>query len=266
MYATHKKTRLWYELYGNESAPPLVMIRGLARTRLHWGSIVDEVARDFRVLIFDNRGVGKSDAPLPPYSTKTMADDTAAVMDAAGFERADVFGISLGGMIAQQVALRHPRRVRRLALGCTRAGGRDGHGLTLKAMHELVAPMRKSAEEAVRATAPLILSRRFLADNGHVVDEWVEIARREPPVRHGVIGQLLAGALHDASRQLREITAPTLVVTGDTDRLIDPRNSEQLAERIPRAKLSYLGGAGHDFPTERPAETAALLREFFAER
>lgn len=263
MYATNGRTKLWYELHGDPAAPPLVMIRGLARTRLHWGSIVDEVARDFRVLLFDNRGVGKSDAPLPPYTTAAMADDTAAVMDAAGFDEANVFGISLGGMIAQQVALRHGARVRRLALGCTRPGGRASHGLTPKAVRELVAPMRKSPEQAIRETAALILSRRFLAENASVVEQWVEIARREPPKRHGVIGQLLAGALHDASGKLDRITAETLVVTGDVDRLIDPRNSELIAKRIPRATLRTLSGAGHDFPTEQPRETAALLREFF---
>ncbi len=261
MFAIRAGVRLYFEVLGPSAAPPLLMVRGLARTARHWGSIVGQLSDRFRVVVFDNRGIGRSSIPLPPYSTNAMADDAAAVLDAAGLESAHVFGVSLGGMIAQKVALRHPKRLRSLVLGCTRAG-RAAPRLPIPAVASLVSSMRLSPERAVVETAPLILSRSFIAKNPQVPQRWAELARSEPPTRRGVFGQLLAAARHDATRRLKEIRVPVLAITGDVDRLIPPVCSEDLVRRLPDARLETLPGVGHDFPTEMPQRTAELLADF----
>ncbi len=226
---------------------------------------MSELEQHFRLLLVDNRGIGRSDAPRPPYTTGKMADDLALVLDDAKIARAHVFGISLGGMIAQELALRHPRKVERLVLGCTRAGGRHSRGMSLRTIFRLVGPMRLPVDQAVRATSTIVLSAPFLRAHPEVVDDWVRLARELPPKPRGVIGQLLAGARHDASSRLSRLSAPTLLLTGDADRLIDPENSRLLAKRIPGARLELLGGAGHDFPTEQPVEAARVIRAFLEE-
>ena len=243
------------------------MIRGLARTARHWGEVVPRLAERFRVIVFDNRGVGRSSAPPPPYTTRNMADDAARVLDAAGVRRAHVFGVSLGGMIAQELAIGHPARVDGLVLGCTRAGGfRHSTRMPVSVIRELVGPMRLGPEQAVRQTAPLVLSEKFVRERPDVIEHWVELVREEPPVLHGVLAQLVAGALHDTGDRLRHIRARTLVVTGDADRLIDAENSRRLARLIPQATLSLIPGAGHDFPTEAPTTVAELLVDFLGAR
>lgn len=251
--------RLYYELSGVPHAPPLVLIRGLARSSSYWLEVRQLLERERRVLVLDNRGVGRSDTPSLPWGTDDMADDVALVLRASGVERADVFGISLGGMIAQELALRHPHRVARLVLACTTPGGRKARPTPRRAALALARAAVMPFEAGVRATARLVLSDEALARRPELVDVWVAIAASEPRSRAGFIGQLLAAARHDTWERLRFIEHETLMVTGDADRLIPMENSALLAERIPRASLRTMRGAGHDFPTERPDETARLI-------
>lgn len=254
--------RIYFELGGRRDGRPLVLIRGLARSSAYWLEMRELLERERRVLVLDNRGVGRSDTPPLPFGTAAMADDVAAVLAASGVERADVFGISLGGMIAQQLVLRHPHRVERLVLACTTPGGRRAQPIPGLAALALGRAAAMSQAEALQYTAPFVLSEEALRRRPEIVDIWVAIAASEPRSRLGVIGQLLAAATHDAWDLLPFVAHETLVVTGDADRLIPPENSRRLAERIPRSRLQMLRGAGHDFPTERPAETAGLVLDF----
>src|SRR5215467_3247868 len=122
-YAERGGCRIYFELRGDGQSPLLVMIRGLARSSSYWGPLLPRLAPHLRLLLVDNRGVGRSDATRGRYTTRQLADDVAAVMDAARVERAHVFGMSLGGMIAQELALAHGDRIDRLVLGCTTPGG-----------------------------------------------------------------------------------------------------------------------------------------------
>jgi 3-oxoadipate enol-lactonase len=255
------RATIYYELKGPERAPALLLIRGLGRTRRHWGPVLDDLTRHFRLILMDNRGVGSSSAPWPPYTTRQMADDAARVLTDAGIERAHVCGISLGGMIAQEFALRHPKRVDRLVLGCTRAGY-GGPPTALPMVARLFETLRLSPEKAVEHTAPLVVGERFAREHPEVIAEWQALARAEPPRLAGLIGQLTAAARHEATRRLPRIACPTLVVTGDVDRMIPPGNSEIIARAIPGARLRVLSGAPHDFVTVRPRETSELLAEF----
>lgn len=257
--------RIYYEVGGDESAPPLVLIRGLGRSSRYWLSFRERLEAERRVVVLDNRGVGRTDTPRPPWTTSDMADDVAEVLIESGVERADVFGISLGGMVAQQLALRHPHRVDRLVLACTSPGGAGQKRIHPRAALALARSAAMPYREGVRYSAPWVLSPDYLAAHPETVDAWIDIASSERRDRLGIVGQLLAAARHDAWSLLHHVTQPTLVLRGDADRLIDPENSERIADRIPHASLHTLEGAGHDFPTERPDETARLVLEFLSE-
>lgn len=262
MYTQHRNVRLYYELHGDPEAPPLLMIRGLARNLLHWGELPKLLEPHFRVILFDNRGMGRSSVPSPPYFTTSMADDAAWILRCANVERAHVFGVSLGGMIAQQLAIRHPERVNRLVLGATRAGDGRGPRIPAKVILEMLGAGRLPPEQAIVKTAHLALGDAFIQEHPEVMDLWRELARDYPPTRRGFMGQLLAGATHRARQGLLKLPHQTLVITGDADRLIDAEHSEELARIIPGAELVKLRGAGHDFPTEMPEETAEQLKRF----
>jgi 3-oxoadipate enol-lactonase len=255
-----------YELRGDPSAPPLVMIRGLARSARFWLDFAPRMARSFRVVTLDNRGVGRSDKPRRPFSTRAMADDVAAVLDDVGLSRAHIFGMSLGGMIAARFALRHPDRVDRLVLGCTTMGGARAKRIPLSSIATLVAAGRGSFAEAMTSTAHIVVSPAFLAERDDILPAWRAIATSEPVPLRGSLLQLLAGAEHNISREVHGIRAPTLVLTGDADRLIPAENSERLAALIPGAKLVLLPGAGHDFTTEQPEPSARALESFLLGR
>lgn len=250
-----------YELRGPRAAPALLLLRGFGRSRRYWAPLLDDLAERFRLVLMDNRGVGRSSAPWPPYTTRQMAHDAARVLADADIQRAHVFGISLGGMIAQEFALLHAGRVDRLVLGCTRAGHR-GTPTPFPAVVRLLETLRLLPEAAIEHTAPLVLGERFARAHPEVIAEWQALARFEPTRFAGLVGQLTAVALHDATRRLPRIACPTLVVTGDLDRTIPPENSELIAQAIPGARLRVLAGAPHDFPTTRPRETVELLVEF----
>ncbi|MCA9630959.1 MAG: alpha/beta fold hydrolase [Myxococcales bacterium] len=257
-----RKLRLYYEVRGPSSAPPLLLIRGLARHLLHWGKLTELLESDFRLVLFDNRGMGRSDVPRPPYTTRIMADDAARVLQDAGVERAHVFGMSLGGMIAQEFALRHPARVERLVLGCTRAGPGTGPRIAPRVVLQMLGAGRFSPDEAIKRTAHMALGPAFIQRHPEVIESWQALAREYPPTRAGFLGQLLAGGLHDTRKRLDRIVHPTLVVTGDADDLIHADHSRYLARRIRGAQLEVLPGAAHDFTTERPELAARVLRDF----
>lgn len=261
-YARRHGLRIYYEVAGPEDAPPLMLVRGLGRSSSYWLEFREMLERERRVLVLDNRGVGRSGTPRLFWSTADMADDAAAVLAQSGVQRADVFGISLGGMIAQQLALRHPQQVGRLVLACTTPGGRRAERLSVAAALGLARASGLEPREGQRQTAGWVLSPDYLHRNPQIVDIWAAIASSEPRSRRGLIGQVWAAARHDTWDELHQVRSETLVLTGDADRLMPPRNSTRLAERIPGATLETVRGAGHDFPTERPVETASRVLAF----
>lgn len=261
-FATRRGLRLHWELSGNEKGPAIMLIRGLSRSSRYWYDLRPLLEPRFRVLVMDNRGVGRSDAPGPGFTTADMADDAAAVLHASGVHRAHVFGISLGGMIAQELALRHPGRIERLILGATTMGGPRAERVPLEVIAAFFRSARGSVADQIRTTMPFVLAESALARRPAILDEWIAIAESEPRNRAALLGQLLAAAMHDTSAHLHRVRARTLAITGDHDRLIPAINSHRIARKIPGALLHVLPGAGHDFPTERPEEVAALVEDF----
>jgi len=236
---------------------PLLLIQGLGYARWSWQPIVPGLAARHRVVTFDNRGIGESDKPEGPYTAAQMAGDALQVLDEAGIERAHVLGASLGGMIAQELAVAAPARVDKLVLCCTTPGGP-----TTVPMPEVT--MRLFAEAP--SLAPEVALRRFV-ENALGEDPPVELvdelfARRvaNPPDPAGWQAQAAAGMTFAGVEG--EITAPTLILGGTADNVVDHRNAEVLAARIPGARVELLEGAGHLFFWEQPDESVRIINEF----
>jgi pimeloyl-ACP methyl ester carboxylesterase len=249
----------------NGSGPPVLLIMGLGLSGGAWWRTVPVLARDLAVITFDNRGVGRSRALLHAYTTEAMADDARDVLNAAGVERAHVYGISLGGMVAQQLALRHPERVQSLVLGATHSGGPQ----TVRPDGDVLAFLRHRLamrhEEGAWGSVPFNYSDRARAEHPERVAEDIAQRLDHPFPLQAYRAQMWAGVLHDCSDRLDQIAAPTLVVHGRDDRMVPVENGRFLAERIPDATLVELAGTGHLYPTEAP-EVDERIAAFMLER
>jgi len=254
---------LWWESRG-EGDPPLLLIQGLGYTADMWHHVLPGLAASRRTVSFDNRGVGRSSVPEPPWTVEEFADDAIAVLDAAGAAKAHVFGVSMGGLVAQEVALRLPDRVASLVLGCTHPGGREAARMDPDAAAMLMDREPKSAREAVEASLPFIYAEGTPRD---AIDADVEVRLRYPLRGKAYWGQLDAMRRHRGTLdRLGEIQAPTLVMHGDADRLVQPANATLIAGAIPGAKLVWLPGASHVFWTDQPGATVAEINAFLLER
>lgn len=242
--------------------PPLVAIMGLTGSRHHWGGFAERFANDHRIVTFDNRGVGETSAPPGPYSTAQMAEDTLGWLDDLGIETAVIFGVSMGGMIAQELALRAPERVTKLVLGCTSFGGASAVPPTPEALAAFASIGKVSAEVAVRRLFEVNFSERFIAEHPEVVEELVRHGVTQRMSKLGYRGQLAAVVTHDTASRVSAIRSPTLLLTGDADRLIPAANSELLAASIPNARVVVLEGVGHMFWIEAPDAAEKAIREF----
>jgi pimeloyl-ACP methyl ester carboxylesterase len=239
--------------------PPLLLVQGLGYGGWGWDPVVPGLAERFRVLVFDNRGSGDSDKPAGPYTAAQMAGDALQVLDEAGVERAHVVGASLGGMIAQELAVAAPGRVDRLVLCSTTPGGPDAFPLPEQTV-------RLFAEAA--ALDPQVALRRFVenalapgADG--VADELFARRLAAPPDPVGWQGQAAAGTTF-AGVDLARVEAPTLVLHGTADNVVDHRNAALLASRIAGAQVELVAGGGHLFFWEQPGTFVRIVAEFLS--
>jgi pimeloyl-ACP methyl ester carboxylesterase len=255
------RLKTYYEISGEGT--PLVLIRGLGSTCEGSSELVEKLSTHFRVLSFDNRCVGLTDQPQEPFTVRDMADDTAALMDALEVESAHVLGISLGGMIAQELVLRHPKRVRRLALACTHAGIRNCVRSPEWATRIFNEAAQMPRAEARRHTLPILFARRTVEERPDTVEQMLATMINNNQPKSSYQLQLGAALGHDTYDRLPEIKHQTLVLTGTEDVLIMPENSRMIRDRIPGARLVEFEGAGHVFFTEKADEVSSALIEFF---
>ncbi|MFL5961967.1 MAG: alpha/beta fold hydrolase [Gaiellaceae bacterium] len=236
---------------------PLLLIQGLGYGRWSWDRVVPALAERYRVVSFDNRGIGDSDKPQGLYTARLMAEDALQVLDEAGIDRAHVLGASLGGMIAQEVAAKTPGRVDKLVLCCTTPGG-----AATVPMPDVT--VRLFAEAP--GLAPDVALRRFVVNalgadpSDELVDELYELRLANPPDPAGWQAQAAAGLTFEGVDGA--IDAPTLVLTGTEDNVVDPRNADVVAARIPGARVERLSGAGHLFFWEQPDAFVRIVSEF----
>jgi 3-oxoadipate enol-lactonase len=248
-----------YRIVGE--GPPLVLIMGLSGDLTWWEPLVEELQRDFRLVLFDNRWSGRTDMPEGKYSIPMFANDTAGLMACLGIPRAHVFGVSMGGMIAQELVLHSPDRVDRLVLGCTHSGGEGFTMPSAETVQEMALTRGKALEEIARQTMSILFAPKFMEENPDTIEAMVRRFVDNPTPRKPLTQQLWAAMAHNCHERLPRIRKPTLLLTGDQDVLIPPQNSETLRARIPGSRLAYVEDAGHVFFIEAPKQVAELLKE-----
>lgn len=260
LHARNGNVCLAYEVRG--SGDPVLLIHGLGYARWGWEPVVDALARDLRIALFDNRGIGGSDAPKGPYTARQLAADAVAVLDAAGMDHAHVVGTSLGGMVAQEVATRWPERVDRLVLACTTPGGRHAYPLHERTLRLMQEALTLAPERALRRFVENALSGDALERRPELVERILYHRLSNPQDPAAWQAQAAAGAAFDGYGRLGRIAAPTLVLHGTDDGVVDVRNADLLAERIRDARLELFPGCGHLFFWEQPGRFVELVSEF----
>ena len=253
-------TRIHYEVTGKPGATPVLMIQGLGASKNAWNLQRIAMATRFRIISFDNRGAGRSDKPIVPFTLEQMAEDAIAVLDAAGIETAHVVGASMGGVISQIVAVKHPHRVRSLTLVCTACRNHPWR-------QELLQSWAKTAEEkgmieVGKEAAQWVMSPRSFRRLVPAFTWMGPLAALRP--RHSFVSQIHAilNTREDLVDQLSTITAPTMVIVGNQDILTPRGDSEEIAERIPNAELVVISGAAHGLMMEHSSTFNKILIEF----
>ena len=254
---------IYYEVHGKGEA--LVLITFYTANTAWWFRQVTVFSQQYRVVAFDNRGSGQSDKPDVPYSMEMMAGDLAGLLEAIGINAAHIFGVSMGGMIAQHFALHYPERVNSLILGCTSCGGPhsttpDAEAMTVLADFEHMKKFTRA--EIVKETIPFLVSQEFIDKNPGLIQELMAKMMEHPAPLHGAMRQAYAIWEHDTYERLPDIRVPTLVIAGDADRLIPVENSRILASRIPMSELGILKNMGHGFITEAADEANRAVLDF----
>jgi pimeloyl-ACP methyl ester carboxylesterase len=240
---------------------PLLLIHGLGYARWGWEPVLPELAEQFDVILFDNRGIGESDAPPGPYTVAEMAADAVQVLDEAGVARAHVVGTSLGGMIAQELALAYPERVDRLVLACTTPGGQKAHPMPQVTVALMAEAATLEPAVALRRFVENALAPATVEAHPEIVEQIMahRLATAQQPAAWAA--QASAGATFDAYDRLGALAAPTLVQHGDEDVVVDPRNADLLVELLPDARLERVPG-GHLFFWEAPEQFVASVAAF----
>jgi 3-oxoadipate enol-lactonase len=253
---------IYYEEHG--SGDPLVLIMGLAADSQAWILQVPEFSKHYRTIIFDNRGVGRTSKPAGEYSIAQMADDTAGLMDVLGIARAHVVGVSMGGMIAQELALRHPEHVRGLVLACTfpepDTGVEETRRLSITQFGGSIAPDGSLQIDPAQLDPmmffqhlmPMVFNPDYLQRELPTLIQLFGGALQWGFNMEAILAQVQATMTHRCTGRLENIKSPTLVITGDADLLVPPQNSKILAEKIPGAKLIMVPGGSHGFNFETP--------------
>jgi 3-oxoadipate enol-lactonase len=253
---------IYYEVHG--TGYPLLMINGLGSSVEMWSPFWKRLAEHYRVILFDNRGVGRSTVPDTPYTISAMAEDAANLLNALGIPSAFVYGASMGGQIAQSLVLDFPQKVQALVLGMTTSGGKHA----VLPSPETMAKLAQLARPQPGITAQEILwSVEYTPE--FLESHRAELEREAASVRYptspiGFRRQSEASMSFDSYDRLPSIRTPTLVLAGSRDILMRPENARLIASRVPGARLHIVEGAAHGFTREKPAESINVILEFLS--
>jgi pimeloyl-ACP methyl ester carboxylesterase len=252
---------MYYEIHGK--GEPLVMIAGITCSSDFWFKVIPVFSREYRVVAFDNRGAGQSDAPDIPYTTEMMADDMAGLLDAIGIDSAYILGHSMGGLIAQQFALRYPKRLRSLILASTSFGGPhqvilNNPEITLFFERMPSLPIKENILESLR----LMFNQEFIDKEPSFIQAYIAKMAEHPAPPHAMMRQGQAVMGHNTYERLPEVKVPTLVITGDADMFFAAENSSLMASRISGAELVILKNMGHGFMFEAFDEFNRIILDF----
>jgi pimeloyl-ACP methyl ester carboxylesterase len=255
---------IYYETYG--SGDPVVLISGLGYDHWMWHLMVPGLAEHFQVVVFDSRGVGQTDKPPGPYNALMLAQDTAGLMQALGIDQAAVMGHSMGGFVAQALALSRPEMVSKLILSATNFGGPRHIPVTPEAM-AVLSDMQSDPIERLRRGIAISTAPGFVEENPELVQEWLDYRVAHPLSATGYQAQMSIGLALIAEeaafeRRLKNLQMPTLILFGAHDKVVPPGNAELMANEIPDSRIHILPNAGHFFPFEVPKEAVAVVTDF----
>ena len=256
-------TQLHVERRGD--GEPLLLIQGMGANSAHWGEpFLAELERDFELILYDHRGIGRSGPAADDLTTAALAADALALLGALRIERAHVLGFSMGGMAAQELALSAPERIATLTLASTSCGGTQSKPTSAEVVQALtMAMLSGDRERVVRTGYDLLFSSAFTGDAANY-PPFAQAARTHPASLNALMSQHGAILAHDAYGRLRGLGVPTLVVHGTQDRLLSHVNGDLVASMIPGARLELLDGVGHLLFWEQPERVAQLVREHAA--
>ena len=256
---------IYYEEYGK--GEPLLLIAGWGTDLSCWLPQIPEFSTKYRVIAFDNRGAGRTDAPDEPYSFRMMADDAVGLLDALGIGKAHILGMSMGGCIAQEIAIEHPERTRSLILAATTAAP-GASPMLMNTLTAWTAAMKEgvSPKTMARMQLPYVVTSRFF-DQPEMVALFVDAMAANPcqPRAYACQRQTEASTAQDTRARLKRIAAPTLVLAGKEDIMLPVRHSEELAALIPGAKLVVLEGGAHGFSLEIADKFNRAVQEFLGQ-
>ncbi len=245
---------LSYETFG--SGEPLLLIMGFGMPGIAWTPVLPFLG-GFKSIYFDNRGTGNSDRPEGAYTIGAMADDAAGLLDALAIEKAKVYGVSMGGMIAQELALRHPERVEKLVLGCTAAGGSTAKMAPFDVLEKLIESVRLLAskpEQALDTFIPLLYPADFVAQHPEIKPLMMAGLKMVPPTPPETTDRTVAGLIQfNTYDRLPQIRCPVLIVHGEADLVIPPENAQIMQARLQNAEVMMIPGAGHGFWAADPS-------------
>jgi len=236
---------IYYETHGH--GDPLILLMGLRRNLEWWYRQIPELSKHFRVIAFDNRGAGRTDKPEMEYSIPLFANDTAGFMTALGIAEAHVLGVSMGGYIAQELAIGYPHMVKSLILGCTSCGGAKAVQMSAERMQKFTANQGLTPQQILRKDMDIYFSDAFARANPELIEEFIEISLRHYQPADAFLRQFEACRKHDTVDRAGRITAPALIMTGDDDPLVPPENSLILKELIPASTIRMFPGGRHGF-------------------
>jgi pimeloyl-ACP methyl ester carboxylesterase len=266
-FATSKDgLKIRYEIRG--AGAPLALIMGFSGSGRAWSErFLGMIEKHFRTIVIDNRGTGESDKPDQPWTLGDMAADAAAVLEHAGVARAHIYGISMGGMIAQEFALAFPGRVHGLVLGCTNCGASHSIPAKPEDVAKLVPQPGMNPVEQARMAFSAACGKAFLASSegqAFLESQLIEQAKYPVTPMHTYQRQMEAIMGFDTFARLGAIKAPTLIIHGDDDAIVPVANAEVLRGAIPGARVHILHGAGHMFFWEQAGESVSAPAAFLS--
>jgi pimeloyl-ACP methyl ester carboxylesterase len=255
---------MYYEVHGPVDGEPLVLIAGMGSDLTSWSFQVHEFSKKYKVILFDNRGAGRTDAPDSSYSIKMMADDTAKLLTILNIEDAHIVGVSMGGYISLELAINHPQKIRSLSL-LTAAADQTPIGRYFTETRVKLAQEGVSPETLTMYSLLWVYTDKFFEDTKRVQAAInARVNRLYPQPLYALNRQVEACAQHRTKDRLNQIKAPTLVLVGKEDILLPVKVSEVIAEGIPNAKLVILEGGGHGFCSEIPDKVNQAILSFLS--
>lgn len=252
---------LFYEIYG--AGEPLVLISGFASGAWIWYKQIEELAKDFKVITFDPRGVGQTKIVAEtPVSIEAIADDTAKLLDELEIEKANLLGASFGGFVAQEFAIKYPEKLKNLILACTSFGGVNHIAPDMEVLASFAPQPGASSLERIRRFMLPAFTKKFATENVEEIEKVCALREANDVPDQVYLQQLTAATTFDTENRLSEIKADTLILTGDHDLVVPPKNSENLAKMIPNSQLKIVEGGSHMFFIEKADEFNKIVKDF----